>query len=56
MSVAISPELETFAREHELVGLTMPSLRSVLERRPGYSVRKAQDFLRFQQRIRNNFV
>ncbi len=56
MSVAISPELETFAREHELVGLTMPSLRSVLERRPGYSVRKAQDFLRFQQRINQELL
>ena len=51
MSVAVSPELETFARENQLVGLTTPSLRSVLERRPGYSVRKAQHFLRFQQRI-----
>jgi pyrroloquinoline quinone (PQQ) biosynthesis protein C len=51
MSVAVSRELESFARENHLVGLTTPSLRSVLERRPGYSVRKAQDFLRFQQRI-----
>lgn len=56
MSVAVSPELESFARENQLVGLTTPSLRSVLERRPGYSVRKAQDFLRFQQRINQELL
>ncbi len=56
MSVAVSPELETFARENHLLGLTTPSLRSVLERRPGYSVRKAQDFLRFQQRINEELL
>jgi pyrroloquinoline quinone (PQQ) biosynthesis protein C len=56
MNVAVSPELESFARENQLVGLTRPSLRSVLERRPGYSVRKAQDFLRFQQRINQELL
>jgi pyrroloquinoline quinone (PQQ) biosynthesis protein C len=56
MSVAVSPELETFARENQLVGLTTPSLRSVLERRPGYSVRKAQHFLHFQQRINQELL
>jgi pyrroloquinoline quinone (PQQ) biosynthesis protein C len=56
MSVAVSPELESFARENQLLGLTTPSLRSVLERRPGYSVRKAQDFLRFQQRINDELL
>ena len=51
MSMAVNPELETFARANQLVGLTAPSLRAVLERRPGYSIDKARRFLAFQERI-----
>lgn len=51
MSAVIDSRLDTFAREHRLTGLTAPSLRAVRERRPGYSIEKARQFLRFQQRI-----
>ena len=51
MSVAANLKFETFAEEHDLVGLTAPSLRAVVEGRVGYSVEKAQRFLAFQGRI-----
>ncbi len=56
MSAVIDSRLDTFAREHQLIGLTAPSLRAVLERRPGYSIEKARQFLRFQERIRRELL
>lgn len=56
MNVAVNPELEMFARENQLVGLTTPSLQAVLKRRPGYSVAKAQSFLEFQDRINRELL
>ena len=56
MSVVVNPELETFARNNHLVGLTAPSLRAILERRPGYSIDKARRFLNFQQRINKELL
>ncbi len=56
MRVVGNPDLETFARDNDLVGLTAPSLRAVLERRPGYSVDYARRFLAFQQRINEELL
>jgi pyrroloquinoline quinone (PQQ) biosynthesis protein C len=56
MSMAVNPELETFARDNHLVGLTAPSLRAVLERRLGYSIDKARRFLMFQERINKELL
>ena len=51
MSVAIHPELGTFARNNALDGLTEPSLRAIAEGREGYTIEKARRFLEFQARI-----
>ncbi|MFQ5993663.1 MAG: hypothetical protein ACE5K1_01100 [Acidiferrobacterales bacterium] len=51
MSVATNPKLETFAEEHDLVGLTLPSLQAIVKGQTGYSVQKARRFLAFQARI-----
>ena len=51
MSVAIHPELDSFARDNALDGLTEPSLRAIAEGREGYTVEKAKRFLEFQARI-----
>lgn len=56
MSAAIDSQLHNFAREQRLTGLTAPSLRAVLERRPGYSVDKGRRFLRFQERINRELL
>jgi len=51
MSVATHPELDGFARNNALDGLTEPSLRAIAEGREGYSIETAQRFLAFQTRI-----
>ncbi len=51
MSVATHPELDSFARNNALDGLTEPSLRAIAEGREGYTIETAQRFLKFQERI-----
>ncbi|NIM28729.1 MAG: hypothetical protein GTO67_09410 [Gammaproteobacteria bacterium] len=51
MSLATHPELDSFARDNALDGLTNPSLRAIAEGREGYTVEKARRFLEFQARI-----
>jgi hypothetical protein len=51
MSVATHPELDRFARDNSLDGLTEPSLRAISEGREGYTIDKARRFLEFQSRI-----
>ena len=51
MSVATHPELDGFARDNALDGLTEKSLRAVAEGREGYTIEKAKRFLEFQARI-----
>lgn len=51
MAVTDTPSLARFARERRLLGLTPHSLRAVREARPGYSLRKARQFLTFRRRI-----
>jgi hypothetical protein len=51
MSVAIHPELDTFARKNALDGLTEPSLRAIAEGREGYTIERARRSLEFQARI-----
>ena len=51
MSVATHPQLDDFARNHALDGLTEPSLRAIAEGREGYSIETARRFLAFQARI-----
>ena len=51
MSVATHPELDNFARDNALDGLTETSLRAIAEGREGYSIERARRFLTFQARI-----
>jgi hypothetical protein len=51
MSVATHPELDSFARNNALDGLTEPSLRAIAEGREGYTIDTARRFLGFQARI-----
>jgi pyrroloquinoline quinone (PQQ) biosynthesis protein C len=51
MSVATHPELDGFARNYALDGLTESTLRAIAEGREGYSIETARRFLAFQARI-----
>ncbi len=51
MGLAADIQLDSFAEEQQLLGLTTPSLVALVEARDGYTVGKARRFLRFQQRI-----
>lgn len=51
MSVATHPELDSFARNNALDGLTETSLRAIAEGREGYTIERARLFLAFQTRI-----
>jgi hypothetical protein len=51
MSVATHPELDSFARNNALDGLTETSLRAIAEGREGYTIERARLFLTFQTRI-----
>jgi len=56
MSTAPKTELEKYAQQHGLKGLTRPSLLSILDGKTGYSVERAKDFLKFQQRINQELL
>ena len=51
MSITADPQLQDFARQHHLVGLSAPSLKALADGVTGYSVDRAQRFLLFQQRL-----
>jgi hypothetical protein len=51
MSVATHPELDSFARNNALDGLTEASLRAIADGREGYSIETGRRFLAFQTRI-----
>ncbi len=51
MNAAIDHELQRFAHQSHLTGLTGTSLEAVAAHRPGYTVERARRFLAFQQRI-----
>lgn len=56
MGSAADFQLDSFAKEHKLQGLTTPSLIALIEARKGYSVGKARRFLSFQQRINDELL
>jgi hypothetical protein len=51
MATTASEQLQQFALQHHIEGLTEPSIRAVMDLQPGYSVDKAKRFLTFQTRI-----
>jgi pyrroloquinoline quinone (PQQ) biosynthesis protein C len=53
---ALNPELDRFAREYALTGLTAPTLSALVDHRAGYSVDKARRFLAFQDRINRELL
>ncbi len=48
--------VEEFAVAQHIEGLTSPSLKAVMENKPGYTVEKAKRFLEFQNRINNELL
>jgi hypothetical protein len=44
-------QLQTFAQDHQISGISEHSLRAIVEHKTGYSVDKARRFLGFQKRI-----
>lgn len=57
MTKAITdPRLQQFAEEHDLVGLTAPSLQALVARKASYSTDKGRRFLAFQRRIDNELL
>lgn len=51
MNAVADRDLDRFARDRHLEGLTAPSLRSILAAAPGYTIERGQHFLGFQGRI-----
>ncbi|MGH8581456.1 MAG: hypothetical protein ACREWG_01440 [Gammaproteobacteria bacterium] len=51
MKVISDLELQRFAEEYDLGGLTAPSLSANMDAHVGYSIDKARRFLTFQGRI-----
>ena len=56
MSVPANQQLKKFAHRHHLQGLTMPSLKSVIEGEAGYTINKAKRFLEFQKNINQEML
>jgi len=52
-----NPEIiEKFALDHHIQGLTEISIQAVIDNSPGYSIKKAQQFLAFQTRINEELL
>ena len=49
-------QIKQFAVEHHIEGLTEVSIQAVIEKSPGYTIEKAQQFLTFQHRIQNELL
>ena len=56
MSVAADRQLQEFAHQHHLEGLTSSSLGLILKGQTGYTIDKAARFLNFQTRIDNELL
>ncbi len=56
MAVSEKHLLQAYASQHRLEGLTVPSLRAIIEHKAGYSVERAHRFLEFQQRINRELL
>lgn len=48
--------IENYAKDHNIEGLTRPSLISIIEKKKGYSVDKAKQFITFQKRINSELL
>ncbi len=49
-------DLQQFATQHQLQGLSPTSLQALVDNEPGYNIEKAQHFLRFQRRINEELL
>ncbi len=56
MSVPANRQLQQFAHQHHLEGLTSSSLGLILKGQTGYTIDKATRFLNFQNRINNEML
>lgn len=56
MSTVTKKVIDTYARKNDLQGLTKPSLISIIEKKQGYSIDKARQFLQFQRRINDELL
>ncbi len=52
----ISPELEKYASQHHLIGITPHTLEAISAHRSGYSLKKAHQFITFHQRIQRQLL
>jgi pyrroloquinoline quinone (PQQ) biosynthesis protein C len=56
MTIPANHQLQQFVQANHLNGLTQESLTAIIEGQTGYTVQKAQNFLRFQQRINKELL
>lgn len=56
MNATIASDLEQFAAEKGISGLTAHTLKAIQDGKPGFTVDKAKEFLKFQQRINNELL
>ena len=56
MANVTQTQIDAFAKDNQLQGLTTDSLCALINQQPGYSVAKAKDFLSFQDRIRQELL
>ncbi len=56
MSITISPDLQDFAKENGIDGLTQESLKNIQAKTKGYTIQKGKEFLVFQDRINSDLL
>ena len=56
MNTAPTSELDAFAVQHRLQGLSELSLRAIQDQSQGYTIGKGQRFLAFQKRIKRELL
>ena len=49
-------DINVFARQNNIEGLTVESLQSLVKSKPGYTLEKAKRFLKFNQRIHQDLL
>jgi len=52
----LSSTLQSFAEQQQLLGVSAHTLKAIQQNKPGYSVQKGQQFMRFYQRIKKELL
>ena len=56
MNLHVPHEDQEFAKQNNITGLTRESLQAIRKEKTGYTLKRAQDFLKFQNRINKELL